>query len=312
MNTSRKIDYRTAIITMALAFFLWLVVKMNQTYDYEYEIPLETENINPGKCLKHPVSDKVRVEFRSNGWDLLWLNFRNIVYEIDLSDVQEKVLVNLSEHPQFVRFPEGVPVPVKSIVRPQRIVIELDDLVEKTVSVILNYDLRTKAGYTHIDALPVPDSIKVQGPAAFLDTLNFINTKMKSFENKTYAFKEEFEVKKNPNFFANYIPEKLVANFDVQSLSEKELNNVPVEVINIPFGYDIVPLPSVVNIYIKGGENILANATVDDFKVTINFKRDWQKGVDRVPAEIDTDLKLLYVESRPSQFGLIVQKKKSD
>jgi len=68
----------------------------------------------------------------------------------------------------------------------------------------------------------------------------------------------------------------------------------------------------VVNIYIKGGENILANATVDDFKVTINFKRDWQKGVDRVPAEIDTDLKLLYVESRPSQFGLIVQKKKSD
>ena len=53
----------------------------------------------------------------------------------------------------------------------------------------------------------------------------------------------------------------------------------------------------------------MANATVDDFKVTINFKRDWQKGVDRVPAEIDTDLKLLYVESRPSQFGLIVQKK---
>ncbi|MFQ5584821.1 MAG: hypothetical protein ACE5GL_10335 [Calditrichia bacterium] len=302
-------DYRTAIVVVSLSFFLWLVVKMNRAYDYAYDIPLKIVNDNPGKCLKYPVPETVTVEFRGTGWELLWLNFRNVICEINLSDVQDKMLINLSEHPEFVRFPEGVSVPVKSIIRPQQLVVELDDLAEKIVPLQPNYQLVTTPGYTLISVVPRPDSIGVLGPATYVDTLSHILTKMRKFKDVMYPFETEFEVKKNTEFFANYIPEKLKVAFDVQPLAEKELNNVPVEVINVPAGYDVVPLPSYAKIYMKGGEKILANASVDHFKIIINFRRDWRQGVGQVPAEIKTDLKLLYVETRPAQFELIVQKK---
>ena len=98
--------------------------------------------------------------------------------------------------------------------------------------------------------------------------------------------------------------------FDVQRLAEIEIPEVPVTVINTPENYEVVPLPSLVTLYVKGGEKILAEATANDFQVVIDFARDWQPGTTRVKARISTSIQVLYVESQPPQFELIVHKKK--
>jgi len=305
-------DYRTMIIVVAMAFFLWLVVRMNKTYDHAYDIPLQIINNNPNKILKYPVSKKVRVEFMGRGVDLMRLQFYDIVYVVDISDVKDHISINLTEHPEFVRFPEEIAVPVKSIIRPQQIVLQLDDLRERIVPVKIKADVKTAAGFSLIKSAITPDSIRIRGPATFLDTLTHINTKSKSFKDINSRFSEEFEIKKNANFYADYQTEKVRVDFDVQRLAEKELNNVPVEVVNVPQQFEVVPLPSFVKLYIKGGEKILANAEKEDFRVVINFNRDMLQGDKRVPAAIHTDLQVIYVESRPAQFELVIQKKKTD
>lgn len=312
MSKMPKKDYKAIIIVITMAFFLWLVVRMNKTYDHAYDIPLRVINNNPNKCLKYKVPDIVRVEFVGRGIDLMRLQFYDIVYEVDISDVEDRILINLTEHPEFVHFPEDITVPVKSIIRPQQILFQLDDLREKTVPVKIRADVKTEPGYSLVQQEAKPDSIFIQGPAAYVDTLKRIYTKSKTFKNVGLPFTEEFEIKRTPNFYSDYSPKNVMVNFDIQRLAEKELNNVPVEVVNVPRQYDVVPLPSFVKLYIKGGEKILANAEKEDFRVVIDFRRDWQQGDDKIPATIHTDLNIIYVESRPSQFDLVVQKKKAE
>ncbi len=307
-----KKDYRAIIVVIAMAFFLWLVVRMNKTYDHAYDIPLRVINNNPDKCLKYPVPDKVRVEFMGRGIDLMRLQFFDIVYEVDISDVDDRILINLTEHPEFVHFPEDITVPVKSIIRPQQILFQLDDSKEKVVPVKIRADVKTEPGFSLVSSYANPNSVQIQGPATFVDTLTRIYTKTKSFKNVSLPFSGQFDIRRNPNFYADYSPEKVMVNFDIQRLAEKELNNVPVEVVNVPNQFDVVPLPSFVKLYIKGGEKILANAGKEDFRVIIDFRRDWQQGEEKIPATIHTDLNIIYVESRPSQFDLVVQKRKAE
>lgn len=304
-------DYRAMLIVTALAFFLWLVVRMNKTYDHAYDIPLKVINNNPSKCLKYPVPNMVRVEFVGRGIDLVRLQFYDIVYEVDISDVKERIPINLTEHPEFVHFPEEITVPVKSIIRPQEILFQLDDLREKVVPVRIHADVKTDPGFSLIEAKSAPDSIRIRGPATYLDTLTHVNTKTKSFKNVSLPMSEEFEINKNSNFFAEYLKDRVKVDFDVQRLAEKELNNVPVEVVDVPQQFEVVPLPSFVKLYIKGGEKVLANAEKQDFRVVINFQRDWKQSGDRIPATIHTNLNIIYVESRPALFELIVQRKKA-
>lgn len=304
-------DYRTMVIVVIMAFFLWLVVRMNKTYDHAYDIPLQIINNNPNKILKYPVTKKVRVEFLGRGVDLMRLQFYDIVYVVDISDVKDHISINLTEHPEFVHFPEDITVPVKSIIRPQQIVLQLDDSREKLVPVKIKADVKTSPGFSLIHSTVKPDSILIRGPATFMDTLTHISTKSKSFKDISSQFSEEFEIRKNPQFYADYRTEKVMVNFDVQRLAEKELLNVPVEVVNVPRQYEVVPLPSFVKLYIKGGEKVLADAEKEDFRVVINFNRDLLQGDKRVPASIHTDLQVIYVESRPAQFELVIQKRKT-
>lgn len=281
---------------------------MNRIYDHAYNVPLKVVNNNPQKCLKYPVPDIVRVEFTARGVDLIRLNFREIFYEVDISDLQNEMVMNLTDHPEFVRFPEAISVPVKSILRPQQINFQLDNALEINLPVEVEYNLQTSPGYTLVQVLPKPDSVTIFGPATYLDTLRKLHTEKKTYQEMSSTFLDKFQFAEKSEFYARYSREIIDVEFDIQVLAEKEINNVPVEVINIPRQYDVVPLPSFVRIYIKGGDKVLAQAEKEDFQVILNFSK-WNRNSGRIAADIKTDLKLLYVETRPSQFDLIVQHK---
>lgn len=310
-NIAGHRDYKVIAISVLLAVFLWLMVKLSKNYDYALEIPLRVVNTNPELCLKYPLPETVRVVFLGKGSDLLRLKFYEIDYVVDVSEVKKRLVLNLTEHPEFVQFPEEITVTVKSVLSPQQIEFDFDRCAEKRVPVSLKFSLQTADGYTLVQAAAAPDSVVVKGPAVFVDTLTKVSTVFKSYRDVSYPFTENFQIKKNQQFFAEYLPSVLSVRFDVQRLAEKELDNVPVEVENVPASLEVVPLPSFVKVYVKGGERVLANARPQDFRVVIDFKRDWQPNKEKVKAGIQTRLNVLYAETIPSQFELIVQKKRN-
>jgi len=282
---------------------------MNKNYDFAINVPLKIVNAGSSYCLKYRVPQKVRVVFVGRGSDLFRLSFFNLRYSVDISGVKRKLKVNLIEHPEFVQFPEEISVKVKSIARPQELDLEVDKCRQKKVPVRAMVSLKTKDGYTLVGITAQPDTIVVNGPASYVDTLKYVKI-IKNMDSDIAApFQTKIPVKQTKNFYAKYIPQQVQLSFDIQRIAEKAIENVPVEVIHTPPNYDVVPLPSFVNLYLRGGEKILAGARPEDFKVVIDFRRDWRPGNDKIKSHVETKLNLLFTEARPSQFELIVQKK---
>jgi YbbR domain-containing protein len=305
-----KKSYKVPVIIFVLAFLFWFMVKMSKDYDYTLEIPLEVINNNEEICLKYPAPQKVRVEFTGRGIELLQLNFYDPYYYVDLSAEKHSFELNLTEHPEYVRISDKLSVRVKSILSPHEIKFELDKQTEKKIPVNVRADIKTENGFIWVGMVAIPDSVLVTGPVSYVDTLKSLPTVKKNYTDIALAFKDESELITNPRFYGEYDPEKVEVSYDVQRLAEREIANVPVNVINVPDNREVVPLPSTVKVYVKGGEKILAEATSKDFEVIVDFERDWQPDATGVKASLRTDLNVSYLESRPPYFELIVQKKR--
>lgn len=302
-------NYKAHIAIFVLAFIFWFMVKMNKPYDYTVAIPLHVINNNSETWLKYPAPEDVRVEFSGRGIDLLRLGFYNTAYEIDLSAETQKFSFNLTEHREYVRKPQSIDVEVKSIVSPIELAFDIDQRRERKIPVNVNADVKTQNGFICVNKVADPESIMVIGPASFMDTLSVIQTETKSYQNINLAFDDRFSIRKSEEFFGEYQPHRLKVFFDVQRLAEKEIVEVPVKVENVPDNYQVIPLPSRVLVYVKGGEKVLAEADKTHFNVIIDFQKDWQPGARRVNARATTDLNVSYLEIRPQSFELIVQKR---
>ncbi len=306
-----KADYKSVIGVMTLAFLLWFMVKMNKVYDHSIEIPIKFVNLDEDKIFKVLPDQKVHVEFTGKGIDLFRISFYKIFYQIDLSGVPLHSEFDLSEHPEYVDLPAEFDISVKSIVRPREITLDLDRKVVQKLPVRVDYELLEPAHYILVDVSPKPDSIVVTGPAEMFNNVKEIFTEKKSFSEPSRAFVEEMKIQQLENYYALYEPNHVEVNFDIQRLAEKQVLDVPVTVINKPASLQVIPLPSMAVIYIKGGEKMLADLNADDFQIVIDFGKIWRPGLQKVKADLKTDANIVYMETRPPLFELIVQKKSS-
>jgi len=305
-------NYKAILGVMLLAFLLWFMVKMNRTYEYSIDVPIEFANLDQDKIFKYRSDQTARVEFLGKGMDLLRLRFFKIYYQVDLSGAPRYVEFNPPDHLEYVNFPRELAVSVKSILRPRTLTVELDRKMQKKLPVEVGYTMVEPPGRILVDVVSEPESVLVTGPAEMFAKINQIETENKSFEEPQKPFTEVFKIHESEEYFAEYSPAEVNVTFDLQRLAEKEVLDVPVTVINKPASYQVIPLPSMANIYVKGGEKILANLGMQDFQIVIDFQKVWTPGIQRVKADLETNANVLHIETRPPVFELIVQKKRSN
>lgn len=307
-----KKNYKTIIGVSLLAFLLWFIVKINKSYDYALDIPIRYTNLDSDRVFKHPRSGSVRIEFTGKGKDLLRLPFYDMYYQIDLSGAPRHLELNLAEHPEFVSYPGELDVSVKSVIQPRLLTINLDKKVQEKLPVQVAYNLQTPPGYILVNVKTQPESVLVIGPAELFQNIDSVTTEKAHFEGVGQAFTEKFTLRKPGDYYVKYQPPKIEVRFDIQRLAEKEVPGVPVDVINTPPDLQVIALPSNATIYVKGGEKVLANLDAEDFEIVIDFQKVRYQNREKVKADLVTDAGILYMETRPPEFELIVQKGKSD
>ncbi len=310
--TKLRKDYRSIAGVTLLAFILWFMVKMNKVYEYDLDIPIEYENLAQDRIFKYPSRDYVHLEFVGKGLDLLRLHFYHVNYTIDLSGITHYTELDLSEHPEYVNYPRELEVSVKSVLRPRTLVIEIDRKIQKKLPVSVDYELDEPPGMILVGVDPEPDSVMVTGPAELFQKISKVQTEKKTFTETRKPFTEPFDIVSTTDYYSIFDPSQVRVHFNIQRLAEKEILDVPVSVVNKPANLEVIPLPSSANIYVKGGEKILADLGIQDFQIIIDFRKVWSPGVQKVKADLKTDADVVYMETRPPFFELIVQKKKGN
>ncbi|OPX33395.1 hypothetical protein B1H10_06080 [candidate division KSB1 bacterium 4484_188] len=303
-----KKNYKSIIGVTLLAFLLWFMVKMSRTYEYSYELPIRFINLDSTRTFKFAHQKTVKVVFVGKGIDLLRLSFMNIYYQVDLSGVPDHFRLDLTQNKESVRYPGDLNISIKSIVSPRILTVETDEKVRRKLPVEVEYQLDTPAGYILAGVTASPDSVVITGPSEMFRKLKKIKTESKIFSDAGVAFTKEFAIQKPERYFAECQPKTVQVFFDIQRLAEKEVLDVPVTVVDHPKHIQVIPLPSRAIIYVKGGEKILADLQASDFKIEIDFNKSWKPGIKKVKANLITKADVLYMESRPPEFELIVQK----
>ncbi len=237
------------------------------------------------------------------------LKFYQFFYRIDLSGAPRYQEFDLSEHPEYVTYPRELEVSVKSILRPRILVIELDRKIQRKLPVEVDYNVIEPAGMILVNVRAEPESVLVTGPAQMFNKIHRITTERKEFIEPLKPFSEKFSIRTSEEYYSLYQPQVVQVAFDIQRLAEKEIRDVPVTIVHKPPQLEVIPLPSKASIYIKGGEKILADLELNDFQIVINFKKVWSPGTKSVKADLLTTANVLYMETRPPVFELIVQRK---
>nr|WP_283771778.1 YbbR-like domain-containing protein [Cellulophaga sp. 20_2_10] len=150
--------------------------------------------------------------------------------------------------------------------------LDLYKLHTKKVPVVANSKVELKQNYVIEGGLKItPDTIRISGPRAEIDSITKIAAEAYDFENIAANFKAEVALQlpqelSNTKFSANTV----VLSGEVYRFSEKILT-VSVDVVHLPDGVEIRTFPNKIAILCKAKVDVLREIKSSDFSVVADF-----------------------------------------
>jgi hypothetical protein len=268
----KKTDFNSFLFFLFFAIVIWIFVQFSKQYSEVIEIPVEYVNVPPDKLLlNNPENLQLRVE--ENGFTVAWfslfapslhidlskaeMNNGNLVYDLveNRAELQSQLELDLDEN-QFLK---------------EALVVKYEQKQEKRLPVIFRSNIAYAAGYSAVNNLSfTPDSIRVSGPDNILDTLSSLVTmplslsRVKNDQEGTVYL--DTTALPNVTFYQNRVRYSL----DVEKFTEGKVQ-VPIEVINVPRGLNVVIFPKEVVLFFQVNLKDFNKVTASDFRVVVDF-----------------------------------------
>ena len=151
------------IAALIVAVILWLYVMndQNPAIDGSYQVPVTIENAPEGYQLGSD-TDKVTIRVRGP---------RSLFVSADASDFHARVnLADFVEGERAYTVETSIPYGFELVnISPDKIMINLDRMVEKTLKASLTISGTPATGYTVDKVIPEDEAVKVQGPRSLVD-----------------------------------------------------------------------------------------------------------------------------------------------
>ncbi|MDZ7345086.1 MAG: hypothetical protein ONA90_11305 [candidate division KSB1 bacterium] len=303
-------NYRVKLIVVAVATLFWFAVVTENDYEYDIDIPIALVNMPEGKIVVNRPTTTARVRFEGKGRALLALLFyREARIALDLENVRKHHAFILQRH--MVQRPRGsTPLTPLQILSPDTVYVRLSNLLEKTVRVSAAVKITTTPGYTVIYPYRlVPDSLKISGPEEAVKSIDSVLTEYKEFNNVQQSVSGRLTLRPFPDSMRIQLAVDQVDFFaDVQKLIEVTLQEIPVQVNNVPPHLKVTPVPSTLSLTVEGSEKLLLNIKRENIVAYIDFARIRGSETEGHPAYIRTPEGVRYRDVKPAFFKLIMER----
>jgi len=304
-----RVNFRIKLGLFALAVLLWFLVVIQRSYEYTITIPIDAGGIKSGKVLVNAIPTEAKVSFRAQGRELLQLKYTsNPHLKIDLSTISNFYTFRLTH--EMVIIPRARTVEIINIIEPDSIEVVLDSKLELRLPVSPQVEAKPAPGHTLVGVFEVfPAEIVVVGPRGRIVRLTEIETESVDLTKVKHTTELELNLKKPDIYGITLSPERVKVMVYAERLGERRMSHVPIRVVNIPSGREVVVDPMATEIELKGGISQLADLTVDSVKAFVDFKGFdlLREGRTRVQVETPTGTEL--ISTTPSEVRLIVRRK---
>jgi len=163
---------------------------------------------------------------------------------------------------------------VLRIIEPRQISFRIDARLKRKYPIILNLDVSSAENYVFEKDIKIkPESVTVFGPRAHIVFINEINTQAEKISGliRDTSFTLFLKRPQRPGIIL--VPNKVKALVKVHKLKKKQINNIPIEFINLPENVPVKFSSSTVSMVIAGGEPLIKSIKQDDIMVVLDYRR---------------------------------------
>ena len=236
-------------ICFVLAVTLWFLVTMNtQSFESTFEVPIKVKNVPANYQLTGEIPDRVLVEARGRGIDLLSEKWESNEDTISI-DFQSHFRLNYfiaSNHLDVLA--SGIKYdlrPIKMI--PDSIPLAFVPIDHKKVPLVLDLDLDLPLGYRHSGELKADffDSIMVVGPKEELDKID--SWKTVRYQTPQFKSRSTYRVGLEAQPPLRVEPQNVQVTIDPKLYTETSVE-IPIKATNVPTGLKVRFDPPALNV----------------------------------------------------------------
>ena len=156
-----NLPVKIAALIVAVVLWLYVMNDQNPAIDGGFPVPVTIENAPEGYQLSSD-TDKVTIRVRGP---------RSLFVSADASDFHARVnLADFAEGERAYTVEASVPYGFELVsISPDKMTINLDRMIEKTLKASLTISGAPASGYTVDKVIQADDAVKVQGPRSLVD-----------------------------------------------------------------------------------------------------------------------------------------------
>lgn len=260
-----RFKYHILAAAFIVSLLLWVSLNLNLSYEIERIVPVRV-NINKPFAAANELPLTLDVKVKGRGWSLLRLftSFKlNFNYDVYVTR-NERILILTKQYLNDNAL-SGLNLTVTSV-KPESLFVYIGRYEEKYVEVIPRVYVDCKDGYQTVGLPRVePDSIKVGGAGQILDSLKYVYTQDLIYKNASSYINDMVGLSDSLSNIIWRSTDKVSLSVNVELKADKEFKDVSVKVTNMPSDKEVLLIPQIITVNVKGGVNQLAS--LDNSKI---------------------------------------------
>ena len=305
--------------SICLASLLWIFVISENIYLMVVDMPVEARNLPARHALKEEVPESAKVRLRGTGRSL----FKTILLSrfipgfklvLDLERISEEYDFILNDYferyPQKVSIPSNFDVSYVEVIYPKSIHISLDEYKEKTVLVVPKIQITTAPGFAIVGKpLISPKKVKIAGSRNIVETISYVETISDTIINSNSPISINLLLKSERGELLEYTPKVVSFKQSIQSISERIISEIPVQILNVKSDVQAFVSPQTVSLTVIGGSDFISNLKPENLIISVDFN-DWNPKKQFYDLNVKTSEDVIsWMDLSPQNIELVVTKR---
>lgn len=309
LNTA---DYRALIGSFLLALLLWAAVTTDKTYTIRVSLPFEISQLANGYVLSDTPPKTINLKLKGKGRALLGLYFYKPIIRLELPSVDHTTIIDLRDFMSQFYVGQELGITVEDVLEPKKIELKVDRYKEAPKAISIKHDIKPLPGYSLTGIFPEIDSVKVMGPAHLVDQIKLVESEIVKIEKVRYPFTETVKLISPYPEIVKIEPEAVNVKFRIEQIVERQLYNIPIQIIGVPENLEPEAIPPVISVRVKGSEQKIKAIQPEQITAIFDYQKDFRIGRSHYVPKIELPEGITVVQISPRSFRLILKKKEEN
>lgn len=258
---------------LALSGVFWLMMTLNESYEYELRMPVEYVNVPKNIVLTSGETDSLRVAVVDKGIVLATYIYGNQISPIKI-DFKRYLLGNGQGNVPQADLKKMAATKLNtstkiSSVKPEKLTYYYNTGEKKRVPVLHSGKVRPSEFYYMANVIYQPDSVTIFASGEKLDSINMVYTEKLDLTDIHDTLIVEARLRKMSG--VKMVPDVVSITFFTDILTEVSIDNIPIVGINMPAGKVLRTFPAKARVKFVTGVSRYRNLSASDFEVVADY-----------------------------------------